>query len=187
MSTVTDIDADLRDSRRPRVLALTRPFYWSVRRELWEHRSLYIAPAVAAGVVLFGLRDRRDQPAASCISIAGPTPRRIAPRRPAYRFGGGRRHHVAALHRRRLLLPGRAAQRAPRPQHPVLEVAAGLGPDHGAGQGGHSAGGPAAGHLRGHRRRPSSSCCCQLHDRCLHGQLARQCVLDRSCRCCRWC
>ena len=31
-----------------------RPFYWSVRRELWEHRSLYIAPAAAAGVVLFG-------------------------------------------------------------------------------------------------------------------------------------
>ena len=31
-----------------------RPFYWSVRRELWEHRSLYIAPMAAAGVVLFG-------------------------------------------------------------------------------------------------------------------------------------
>ena len=33
----------------------TRPFYWSVRRELWEHRSVYIAPLVAAGVVLFGI------------------------------------------------------------------------------------------------------------------------------------
>ncbi|MDB5481002.1 MAG: hypothetical protein JWO83_2055 [Caulobacteraceae bacterium] len=32
----------------------TRPFYWSVRRELWEHRSLYVAPLAAAGVVLFG-------------------------------------------------------------------------------------------------------------------------------------
>ena len=31
-----------------------RPLYWSVRRELWEHRSLYIAPLAAAGVVLFG-------------------------------------------------------------------------------------------------------------------------------------
>jgi ABC-2 type transport system permease protein len=30
-----------------------RPFYWSVRRELWEHRSLYLAPMIAAGVVLF--------------------------------------------------------------------------------------------------------------------------------------
>lgn len=31
-----------------------RPFYWSVRRELWEHRAAYLAPVVAAGVVLFG-------------------------------------------------------------------------------------------------------------------------------------
>jgi ABC-2 type transport system permease protein len=34
--------------------AKTRPFYWSVRRELWENRAIYIAPLVAAGVVLFG-------------------------------------------------------------------------------------------------------------------------------------
>jgi ABC-2 type transport system permease protein len=32
----------------------TRPFYWSVRRELWEHRSLYIAPLVAGGVIILG-------------------------------------------------------------------------------------------------------------------------------------
>ncbi len=32
----------------------TQPFQWSVRRELWEHRSIYIAPAIAGGVVLFG-------------------------------------------------------------------------------------------------------------------------------------
>jgi ABC-2 type transport system permease protein len=31
-----------------------RPFYWSVRRELWENRSLYIAPLIVAGVILFG-------------------------------------------------------------------------------------------------------------------------------------
>jgi ABC-2 type transport system permease protein len=35
-------------------LAATRPFYWSVRRELWENRSIYLAPLIAAGVVLFG-------------------------------------------------------------------------------------------------------------------------------------
>ena len=28
--------------------------YWSVRRELWENRSIYIAPVAVAGVVLFG-------------------------------------------------------------------------------------------------------------------------------------
>jgi ABC-2 type transport system permease protein len=32
----------------------TRPFFWSVRREIWENRSIYFAPLVAAGVVLFG-------------------------------------------------------------------------------------------------------------------------------------
>jgi ABC-2 type transport system permease protein len=31
-----------------------RPFYWSVRRELWENRSIYIAPLIVAIVVLFG-------------------------------------------------------------------------------------------------------------------------------------
>ena len=32
----------------------TRPFFWSVQRELWENRSIYIAPLIAAGVVLLG-------------------------------------------------------------------------------------------------------------------------------------
>jgi ABC-2 type transport system permease protein len=31
----------------------TRPLYWSVRRELWENRSLYIAPVAMAAVYLF--------------------------------------------------------------------------------------------------------------------------------------
>jgi ABC-2 type transport system permease protein len=34
--------------------APTRPFYWSVYRELWENRSIYIAPLIVAVVVLFG-------------------------------------------------------------------------------------------------------------------------------------
>ena len=36
-------------------LARTRPFFWSVRRELWEHRAIYLGPVVAAAVVLFGV------------------------------------------------------------------------------------------------------------------------------------
>jgi ABC-2 type transport system permease protein len=32
----------------------TRPFYWSVRRELWEYRSIFIAPMAVAGVSVFG-------------------------------------------------------------------------------------------------------------------------------------
>jgi len=35
--------------------AATRPFYWAVRRELWEYRSLYIAPLAVGGVALVGL------------------------------------------------------------------------------------------------------------------------------------
>src|SRR5437763_11176022 len=32
----------------------TRPLYWSVLRELWENKSLYIAPAIVAAVLLVG-------------------------------------------------------------------------------------------------------------------------------------
>src|SRR6202166_2288593 len=31
-----------------------RPFYWSVRRELWENRAIYIAPLIVAAVQVFG-------------------------------------------------------------------------------------------------------------------------------------
>ncbi len=29
-----------------------QPFHWSVRRELWENRSIYVAPLIVAVVVL---------------------------------------------------------------------------------------------------------------------------------------
>ena len=35
--------------------AATRPFYWSVWRELWENRSIYIAPLIVAAVQVFAL------------------------------------------------------------------------------------------------------------------------------------
>jgi ABC-2 type transport system permease protein len=35
-------------------IAPTRPMYWSVRREIWENRSIYAAPVVTACIVLFG-------------------------------------------------------------------------------------------------------------------------------------
>jgi len=38
----------------PFKLLPTRPFYWSVRRELLEHRSIYVAPLAFAGVILLG-------------------------------------------------------------------------------------------------------------------------------------
>ena len=38
----------------PPMTSPKRPFYWSVRRELWENRSIYIAPLAAAGLFLVG-------------------------------------------------------------------------------------------------------------------------------------
>jgi ABC-2 type transport system permease protein len=35
-------------------VSATRPLYWSIRRELWENRSIYIAPLIAAAVGLLG-------------------------------------------------------------------------------------------------------------------------------------
>ena len=62
----------------------TRPVYWSVRRELWENRSLYLAPLIVAAVFLFGflvsmihLRERsRD------LSLLGPAQQRAAMEQP---------------------------------------------------------------------------------------------------------
>src|ERR1700719_4587151 len=59
----------------PSVLTATRPMYWSLRRELWENRSIYIAPLAVAGVALFGF---------SLSSIAGiwEKPLRLNPAQP---------------------------------------------------------------------------------------------------------
>jgi ABC-2 type transport system permease protein len=45
----------------------TRPLYWSVRRELWENRSIYLAPIIVAAIVLF----------ANFISMAVRLPHRV--------------------------------------------------------------------------------------------------------------
>src|SRR5258708_24792871 len=36
----------------PAVISAARRMYWSLRREVWENRSIYIAPLAAAAVVL---------------------------------------------------------------------------------------------------------------------------------------
>jgi ABC-2 type transport system permease protein len=38
----------------PSVKRPTQPFFWSVRRELWESRSIFIAPLSVAAIVLLG-------------------------------------------------------------------------------------------------------------------------------------
>jgi ABC-2 type transport system permease protein len=37
----------------PTTMRATRPMYWSIHRELWENRSIYLAPLIVAAVVLF--------------------------------------------------------------------------------------------------------------------------------------
>jgi ABC-2 type transport system permease protein len=39
----------------PSALSPTRPLYWSLRRELWENKSIYMAPAIAAAVVFLAV------------------------------------------------------------------------------------------------------------------------------------
>jgi ABC-2 type transport system permease protein len=38
----------------PALASTTQPFYWCVRRELWENRAIYVAPLIVSGVYLFG-------------------------------------------------------------------------------------------------------------------------------------
>jgi ABC-2 type transport system permease protein len=40
------------ESSVPAAIARTRPFYWSVRRELWENRFVSLGPVVVAAVIL---------------------------------------------------------------------------------------------------------------------------------------
>jgi len=56
MNTPSNAISESFDSQRisPAVMSVTRPMYWSIRRELWENRSIYIAPLAVAAVTLFG-------------------------------------------------------------------------------------------------------------------------------------
>jgi ABC-2 type transport system permease protein len=38
----------------PAFITETRPMYWSVRRELWENRYVYVAPLAVAAITVFG-------------------------------------------------------------------------------------------------------------------------------------
>ncbi|HSN69546.1 MAG TPA: ABC transporter permease [Thermoanaerobaculia bacterium] len=83
MTTPSDVISEQVGSAEAAAKA-TRPFAWSVRRELWENRSVYIAPLVVGSVALlgftasmFGLPERRRaalllEPAARNAKIAAP-------------------------------------------------------------------------------------------------------------------
>ena len=44
----------IRESQGTAAMPATRPLYWSMRRELWENRSIYIAPLAVAALGLSG-------------------------------------------------------------------------------------------------------------------------------------
>jgi ABC-2 type transport system permease protein len=56
MNTESNVPEPPLDSQQiaPAPMSATRPLYWSMRRELWENRSIYIAPLIVAGLVVFG-------------------------------------------------------------------------------------------------------------------------------------
>ncbi len=57
MSTPSHTVSELPDDSQPiapPATSPTRPLYWSVRRELWENRSITVAPLAVAAVFLFG-------------------------------------------------------------------------------------------------------------------------------------
>jgi ABC-2 type transport system permease protein len=56
MNTPSNAVPESFDSQRiaPAVLSATRPLYWSIRRELWENRSIYLAPLAVAALCLVG-------------------------------------------------------------------------------------------------------------------------------------
>ena len=105
----------------------TRPFHWSVRRELWENRSIYVAPLIVAAVVLFGsfvgsfhLPGRRR-----LAMLLDPAHRRAAIELPMRHRCDD--YHPDGICYWRFLLSRRVARRTPRSQHPFLEVASGFG------------------------------------------------------------
>ena len=56
MTTPSSAIPEFRESSvvPPAAVSITRPFYWSVRRELYEYRSIYLAPLAIGGVILLG-------------------------------------------------------------------------------------------------------------------------------------
>ena len=56
MSIPSNAVPELREGSQavaPAAVSTARPFYWSVRREVWENRVIYLAPLAAAAVFLF--------------------------------------------------------------------------------------------------------------------------------------
>jgi ABC-2 type transport system permease protein len=69
-----EIPGDAPPTTQP--LAITRPWYWSVRRELWESRWLYLAPLAIATLVLFACFISALSLPRKMRNLSNPTPER---------------------------------------------------------------------------------------------------------------
>ena len=104
MTTVASIESQ---AAAPGAMSPTRPLYWSVWRELWENRSLYIAPILVAGVQVIGfaistvgLAERRRE-----VLLLDPALQRARIEVP---YDRGNDDDFYRVHRGRVLLPRRA-------------------------------------------------------------------------------
>ncbi len=119
-----------------RTIPWTETLYWCVRRELWEHRAIYIGPVAAAGVYLSGfLLTLHRLPHQMRDALADPSKMKAlgAP----YEFASVAVMLVAMIVE--IFYCVDALQgRTQRSQHLVLEVAAGFRHDYGPFQSKHS-------------------------------------------------
>src|SRR5258708_28183967 len=53
-SSTSNMNSPSNPGTDPAGISQARLLYWSIRRELWENRSIYIAPLAVSGVILFG-------------------------------------------------------------------------------------------------------------------------------------
>lgn len=51
---MSSLDAEFAAAPAASTAHKVRPFYWSLKRELWEHRAIWVAPAAVAALVLLG-------------------------------------------------------------------------------------------------------------------------------------
>jgi ABC-2 type transport system permease protein len=72
----------------PAAVIATRPLYWSIRRELWENSSIYLAPLIVASVYLLGFLVSVIRMPTSLAALADPVNQRALIQTP---------YHVAAF------------------------------------------------------------------------------------------
>src|SRR5260370_27705442 len=114
----------------PAAISAAQRLYWALRRELWENRSIYIAPLAAAGVALFGflLTLIHLPEKIRTASTLAPMQQHGRIERPFDAVAGlplGTLIFVAGFFR----VPG-PPREAPRPSHPFFYAPAGFHPPH---------------------------------------------------------